>query len=134
MIYLTTLLLLSAPAGQLPPLPISPAEPLLSYMSCLMEPAAATVRAGLPARRAEREAAVEGILSDCASVRSSAASAAFERSETLPAMADQARRDLIEAYLQHFERGMRHMIVDFEQFAAESDAYEACLEQGGPEC
>ncbi len=129
------LTLLAAQGAQLPPLPISPAEPLLTYMGCLFEPAATRVRAGLPTDRTAREAVARGILNGCANLRSSVAGAAFNRSETLPTVTDQqARRDLIESYLQHFERGMQHMIVETEAFAAETDDYEACLEQGGSEC
>ena len=131
MIGLATLLLLGQSNAELPPLPLSPAEPLLSYVGCLMEPAAEGVRAGLPADRPSREAAAQEILASCASVRRAVASAAFHRSESLPSITDQqARRDLIEAYLQRFESGMRHMIVEFEAFAAESDAF--CRERGEP--
>ena len=131
MIGFAALLLLVQSNAELPPLPLSPAEPLLSYMGCLMEPAAARVRAGLPADRPSREAAAQEILAGCAAVRRSVASAAFHRSESLPSIADQqARRDLIEAYLQRFESGMRHMVVEFEAFAAESDAF--CRERGEP--
>ena len=125
----------TAAGTALPPLPLSSAEPLLTYMGCLFEPVRAKFKDGLPADKSSRENAVEEIIQGCSSTRTSVSEAAFERSETLPTVTEQnERKALIEAYLSRFDEQLRFMIVENEKALEAERQYEACLERGESEC